>query len=60
MLLVSDEAGKILLERRPPTGIWGGLWAPPLVEDREDAREWGDREARGAHLEAPLASFAHD
>ena len=59
MLLVSDAAGKILLERRPPTGIWGGLWAPPLVEDREAAREWVAREARGAHLEAPLASFEH-
>ncbi|MGS0469002.1 A/G-specific adenine glycosylase [Cobetia marina] len=59
MLLVSDEAGRILLERRPPTGIWGGLWAPPLVEDREAAREWVAREARGAHLEAPLDSFEH-
>nr|POR05100.1 A/G-specific adenine glycosylase [Cobetia sp. MM1IDA2H-1] len=59
MLLVSDETGRILLERRPPTGIWGGLWAPPLVEDRDAAREWVAREARGAHLEAPLDSFEH-
>ena len=22
-------AGRVLLERRPPRGIWGGLWAPP-------------------------------
>ena len=22
--------GEILLQRRPPSGIWGGLWCPPL------------------------------
>lgn len=29
MYLVIDPAGRCLLERRPPTGIWGGLWTPP-------------------------------
>jgi A/G-specific adenine glycosylase len=32
---------KILLLRRPPRGIWGGLWAPP---------EFPDAEAAGAFL----------
>jgi len=27
--LVVDEAGRCLLERRPPEGLWGGLWTPP-------------------------------
>ena len=27
----------ILLERRPATGIWGGLWCPPQVENIKDA-----------------------
>ena len=30
LALVESEAG-LLLERRPPTGVWGGLWCPPLV-----------------------------
>jgi A/G-specific adenine glycosylase len=30
MLLLSDGQ-RVLLERRPPTGIWGGLLAPPEV-----------------------------
>jgi A/G-specific adenine glycosylase len=34
-------SGKVLLERRPPLGIWGGLWAPP---------EFADAEAAGAFL----------
>ncbi|MDB5985070.1 MAG: mutY [Nevskia sp.] len=36
-LLIENAEGEILLERRPPVGIWGGLWCPPLLEDGGDA-----------------------
>jgi len=29
MLILKDTKGAILLERRPPSGIWGGLWSLP-------------------------------
>jgi len=29
MYLLIDPAGRCLLERRPASGIWGGLWTPP-------------------------------
>ncbi len=29
MLVVLNERGELLLEKRPPTGIWGGLWCLP-------------------------------
>jgi A/G-specific adenine glycosylase len=29
--------GRVLLERRPPKGIWGGLWAPPEFAQPADA-----------------------
>jgi len=32
-LLARNEHGAVLLERRPPTGIWGGLWCPPQMDD---------------------------
>jgi len=35
MLILVDKAGKVLLERRPPTGIWGGLWSLPADDNGE-------------------------
>jgi A/G-specific adenine glycosylase len=35
VLLVIDASGELLLQRRPPSGIWGGLWSPPLVAEGE-------------------------
>jgi A/G-specific adenine glycosylase len=38
MLLLCNARGEILLEKRPPAGIWGGLWSlPELAADVEDA-----------------------
>ena len=35
MLIARNEAGEFLLERRPPSGIWGGLWCFPEFEQLE-------------------------
>ncbi len=32
LLVLNDPKGRVLLERRPPTGIWGGLWCFPVAE----------------------------
>lgn len=29
MLLLRDGQGRVLLEKRPPAGVWGGLWCFP-------------------------------
>ena len=39
LLLIENAAGELLLERRPPAGIWGGLWCPPIAEAGEDWRQ---------------------
>jgi len=36
MLLIRNEANGILLEKRPPSGIWGGLWSLPEVGDDDE------------------------
>jgi len=35
--LLLMHGNDILLEKRPGSGIWGGLWCPPQVEESEDA-----------------------
>jgi A/G-specific adenine glycosylase len=33
LAIVRDESGRVLLHQRPPSGIWGGLWCLPSLED---------------------------
>jgi A/G-specific adenine glycosylase len=39
-LLLDDGAGGVLLERRPPAGIWGGLWSFPEVPEDAEPGQW--------------------
>jgi len=34
LLLRRDDAGRLWLERRPPAGIWAGLYCPPVYDSR--------------------------
>jgi A/G-specific adenine glycosylase len=38
-MLVIIDRGEVLLEKRPPTGIWGGLWSLPEVSMSDNAIE---------------------
>ncbi|MEP3561040.1 MAG: A/G-specific adenine glycosylase [Marinobacter sp.] len=47
MLIFEDNEGRILLERRPPSGIWGGLWSLPELDPAygtEELQEACERE----------------
>jgi A/G-specific adenine glycosylase len=39
-LWIDDGRGQWLLERRPPVGIWGGLWSLPQFDSRAEAEGW--------------------
>jgi len=62
-LVVARRGDQVLLEQRPPTGVWGGLWSLPELEPAGDARAW----ARVLGCEATLVralpilrhSFSH-
>jgi A/G-specific adenine glycosylase len=43
LLVIRNKAGDYLLEKRPPTGIWGGLWSFPQIDHDEDAVMMCDR-----------------
>ena len=38
LMLVAD--GAVLLEKRPPAGIWGGLWGFPELAADADVAAW--------------------
>jgi A/G-specific adenine glycosylase len=40
MLLLYDAAHAVLLEQRPPVGIWGGLWSFPECPVDSDPVQW--------------------
>ena len=40
MLIVRNDAGEILLEQRPPTGVWGGLWGLIELDLAQDPIAW--------------------
>ena len=40
MLVLIDDAGRILLQRRPGTGVWAGLWSLPELPDATAAQAW--------------------
>lgn len=42
-LLLHDQQNAIYLEKRPPVGIWGGLWCLPSIELNEDLYEFIER-----------------
>ena len=39
MLMLVAE-GRVLLEKRPPAGVWGGLWGFPEIAVDADAQAW--------------------
>lgn len=39
-LLLENKAGKILLQRRATTGIWGGLWCFPECDPKDDIEKY--------------------
>lgn len=40
MLMVTAPEASVLLERRPPQGLWGGLWCFPQFDDESQALQW--------------------
>jgi A/G-specific adenine glycosylase len=40
MLILHNRQGEVLLERRPPTGLWGGLWSFPECPPHSEITLW--------------------
>ncbi len=40
LLLATAPDGRVMLERRAPAGVWGGLWVPPAMDEADLYRAW--------------------
>lgn len=60
MLIVRDNQGRVLLERRPPTGVWARLWSLPESTSTDHAvSDLRDRHALEACVSNQLEPFLH-
>ena len=56
LLIVRDGEGRVLLEKRPPAGIWGGLWCLPQGDSLAAIES---RRGIAASLHRPLPAVEH-
>jgi len=47
VLWLENASGEVLMQRRPPTGIWASLWTLPQADDVASSRGWFERELHG-------------
>jgi A/G-specific adenine glycosylase len=60
VLVVRAPDGRVLLERRPASGIWGGLYSLPELRADDSPREWCARVLGAAvAVERALATIEH-
>jgi A/G-specific adenine glycosylase len=57
-LIISDSENRILLQQRPPVGLWGGLWCFPQCEHESAIRE--TCEQIGIDFKVPDSSTEHN
>ncbi|MFT4047927.1 MAG: A/G-specific adenine glycosylase [Solimonas sp.] len=60
LLLIEDADGRLLLERRAPAGLWGGLWCPPLLgEGDPPLADWLRAQSLRGDPPRTLPAFTH-
>ncbi len=58
-LVVRDPTGRVLLHRRPPTGVWGSLWSLPQFDDAASRDDWARATLVRAAPDTALAAIEH-
>ena len=60
VLLARDQDACVLLQRRPPSGVWAALWSLPEADNHAGARIWFERHLEGDYAAGEaLATIAH-
>ncbi len=58
-ILATNKKGEVLLEKRPPVGIWGGLWSVPELESKLDILAWIEKHDLTVHETKELTVKRH-
>lgn len=59
-MLMLMKNGEILLHKRPPVGIWGGLWSLPELPENKNAIDFCRMELKSVVIPlTPLSQFEH-
>lgn len=60
MLVLRDDRRRVLLQRRPPAGVWAFLWSLPQFDDAAAARTWFEATVHGRYDDGRVAAgIAH-
>jgi len=60
MVVALDENGRVLLERRPESGVWGGLWCLPQFDTASAAQAFVHHSlATRGNAPQPLSAVEH-
>ena len=59
MPLLMNEEGAVWLQRRPSSGLWGGLWCPPQLDAEDELVDLLGRLQMAAHEREALAPLRH-
>jgi len=59
MPLLANGEGAILLYRRPSTGLWGGLWSLPELDDLADLEHLANQHSLALGEQQELPSLIH-
>ncbi|WP_372828357.1 A/G-specific adenine glycosylase [Shewanella sp. UCD-KL12] len=58
-MLVLSRGDEVFLEKRPPTGIWGGLWCFPEFSSHDELNSYLNSIGLAFSLKEELAGFRH-
>jgi A/G-specific adenine glycosylase len=59
-MLILLHGNEVMLEKRPPTGIWGGLWSFPEAESNENYEDLAfNRFGISTQVTKPLPTLSH-
>lgn len=60
MLIVYNQNQEVMMLKRPPVGIWGGLWCFPQFDNSNDAETWLQQHSTySLKGSTPLATLSH-